>query len=62
MFYGLIFLSLYVLFNSIMCFLSFTSFKIFGAALYGAKALVDVLQLINAFELYKPVAGGSLML
>ena len=39
-----------------------TLLYVLPAALYGAKALVDVLQLINGFALYTPVAQGKLML
>ena len=62
MFYGLCFLALYILFNAYMCFWSFTNFKLIGSALYGAKGFIDVLQLVCALELYKPISGGSLML
>ena len=35
---------------------------VIGSALYGAKGFIDVLQLVCALELYKPISGGSLML
>lgn len=60
MFFSLCFLALYILFNVWMCIS--TLLFIIPAVLYGAKALVDILQLINAFELYKPVAGDKMML
>jgi len=62
MFYGLCFIALYILFSAYMCFT--TLIYIVPGALYGAKALIDVLQFINAFEMYKPIAmeSGKLML
>ena len=60
MFYTLCFLALYILFNVHMA-LS-TLRYVLPACLYGAKALVGVLQLICGVELYKAVAGDKLML
>lgn len=60
MFYTLCFLALYVVFNVYMA--VSTLLYVIPACLYGAKAFVDVLQLICGFELYKKVAGDKLML
>ena len=54
------FLALYVFFNIYMT-LS-TLIYIIPAALYGAKAFIDVLQLATGFVMYKQVAGDKLML
>ena len=60
MFYSMCVLALYVFFNIYMT-LS-TLIYIIPAALYGAKAFIDVLQLATGFVMYKQVAGDKLML
>jgi hypothetical protein len=60
MFYSQCFIVLYILFNVYM--MLETAIYVVPAALYGTKAFVDVLQLINGFVLYKEVAGDKLML
>lgn len=60
MFYSLIFVCLYIAFNVMMGLR--TLIFVVPAALYFAKALCDVLMLINGFQLYKGVAGDKLML